>query len=37
MEYEKNIEAYERQQEEELRIKKVTQELKQKAQSIGNK
>ena len=36
-EYAQNLDAYERQIEEEVRIKKATQELKQKAQNIGNK
>lgn len=37
LEYTQNVEAYERQKEEEARVKKATQELKQKAQNIGNK
>ena len=37
LEYTQNIDAYERQKEEEGRIKQATQELKQKAQNTGNK
>ncbi len=35
--YQQSVDAYERQTEEEIRIKKVAQEIKQKASSIGNR